>query len=329
MSAAGDRRVRRALVVCGLVQGVGFRPWVHALAHERGLSGSVRNTADGVLVEVEGPATEVDAYQHRLATGGPPLAHVESVRATTLEPRGGTGFAILPSDGGPGRTFVSPDVATCADCTRELRDPGDRRHRHPFISCTNCGPRFTIVLGPPYDRATTTMAGFAMCTRCAGEYADPRDRRFHAQPVCCPDCGPQLWLETPGAAPLGGEQALAQARRLLAGGRRRRRQGARRLPPRLRRGRRRRWSGCSASGRTAATSPSRCWCPTSRRRERSAGWTTPRPPPSPATTARSCCSPVVARPPPRRVHGGGARQPRPRADAAADRPPPAAARTAG
>ena len=202
----------------GLVQGVGFRPYVHALAHELGLSGSVCNTADGVRLEVEGPAAAVESYRRRLVPEAPPLARVESVDVTVLEPRGGTAFEIRPSDGGAGRTFVSPDVATCADCTRELRDPGDRRHRHPFISCTNCGPRYTIVVAPPYDRATTTMAGFPMCPRCAAEYADPRDRRFHAQPVCCPDCGPRLWLRAPGAPPATGEAALAEARRRLAGG---------------------------------------------------------------------------------------------------------------
>src|SRR5215218_309519 len=178
---------RARVRVEGIVQGVGFRPFVHALAGRLGLAGLVGNDAGGVFVEVEGAAETVERFLAALAVEAPPLAVIERVTATPLEPTGSSGFAIAPSlAGGDRQTLVSPDTATCADCLRELADPADRRHRYPFINCTNCGPRFTIVRDVPYDRPATTMAGFAMCADCAREYGDPADRRFHAQPVCCP-----------------------------------------------------------------------------------------------------------------------------------------------
>ncbi|WP_326789176.1 carbamoyltransferase HypF [Streptomyces sp. NBC_00151] len=214
-------RERRHISVTGVVQGVGFRPFVYTLAQELGLTGWVTNNARGVEAEVEGPAADVAEFCARIGTRPPPLAVVESVehRAVPLE-NDGSVFTIRPSSGGPGRTLVSPDTATCDDCLRELADPADRRYRHPFITCTHCGPRFTIVTSLPYDRDSTTMAGFPMCADCAREYADPADRRFHAQPIACPACGPRLTLRTGADDPgeLRDGEALAEARRLLAEG---------------------------------------------------------------------------------------------------------------
>ncbi|MFF4696049.1 carbamoyltransferase HypF [Streptomyces chattanoogensis] len=217
-AAPATAAVRRRITVHGVVQGVGFRPFVHTLATELGLTGQVTNTADGVVAEVEGPPAAVARFGVRIGCDAPPLAVVEAVHGEDIAATGGTGFAILPSRAdGPSRTLVSPDTATCAACLAELRDPADRRYRHPFLTCTHCGPRFTIVTALPYDRAKTTMARFPMCPRCAREYADPTDRRFHAQPIACHDCGPRLRLTgaqpgSPAADPLAG------ARRLLTDG---------------------------------------------------------------------------------------------------------------
>jgi hydrogenase maturation protein HypF len=214
--------VRRRYRVAGVVQGVGFRPFVHRTATRLGLTGTVANDARGVVVEVEGPADAVAELGRRLVTDAPPMARVDSVETSTpAMPLGTSGFRIVESDRRPdggARTLASPDIATCVDCLRELADPADRRYRHPFISCTNCGPRWTIVRDLPYDRPATTMAAFAMCAACAAEYADPADRRFHAQPIACHDCGPRLELVQPDGAARHGESALAAARRLLAGG---------------------------------------------------------------------------------------------------------------
>ncbi|WP_316528728.1 carbamoyltransferase HypF [Kitasatospora brasiliensis] len=212
-------RERRRVAVRGLVQGVGFRPFVHGLAGRLGLAGSVTNTGEGVLVEIEGGRDALDAFCRRVAGDAPPLAQVHSVEHTPLAVTGDTGFRIVPSRAdGPRATLIPPDTATCADCLAELDDPADRRHRHPFISCTNCGPRHTIVTGLPYDRAGTTMAGFPMCPDCEREYTDPADRRFHAQPIACHACGPALALTVPGRPARSGEDALAGARRMLADG---------------------------------------------------------------------------------------------------------------
>ncbi|MDB1088540.1 carbamoyltransferase HypF [Streptomyces sp. ACA25] len=215
--------MRRRVTVRGIVQGVGFRPFVHALAVELGLSGHVTNSARGVLAEVEGEPTRVADFCARLTAHAPPLATVTAVAHQDVPVRGGTGFAIRPSEGGAGRTLVPPDTAVCADCLAELADPADRRHRHPFITCTHCGPRFTLTTAMPYDRATTTMAGFPLCAACEREYRDPADRRFHAQPVSCRSCGPRLVLDVPadGPEPDGppaGDAAVARARALLADG---------------------------------------------------------------------------------------------------------------
>ena len=211
-------RCRRKLTVRGLVQGVGFRPFIYALARECGLSGEVANTGDGVLIEVEGPADAVAGFADLVTSRAPPLARIEHIASVPIACRAGTEFLIRSSRGGAGRTLVSPDVATCADCLGELADPANRRYRHPFISCTNCGPRFTIVTGLPYDRPATTMAGLPLCRGCAAEYADPGDRRFHAQTVACPDCGPTLTLHRPAEHDQVAGAAIAEARRLLAAG---------------------------------------------------------------------------------------------------------------
>ncbi len=197
MSTVEDTARRVRARVEGAVQGVGFRPYVHRLAGELELAGWVLNDQRGVLLEVEGPAVAVEQFLARLEPDAPPLADVERVTPEDLAPTGETGFAIVESEhGGEPDAPVSPDAATCEDCLRELFDPDDRRHRYPFVNCTNCGPRFTIVRRVPYDRPLTTMAGFAMCLACQSEYDDPADRRFHAQPNACPDCGPSLRLVT-------------------------------------------------------------------------------------------------------------------------------------
>ena len=184
---------RRLVRVLGIVQGVGFRPFIHRLARRHGLAGSVLNYAGGVDIEIEGRPAALDAFVTDLERERPPIALIEDISTTRLSPTGDPEFRILPSrEGKSGPILVSPDVATCAECERELLDPADRRHRHPFINCTNCGPRFTIIRGMPYDRPQTSMAAFPMCPECRAEYQDIDDRRYHAQPVACPDCGPRL-----------------------------------------------------------------------------------------------------------------------------------------
>jgi hydrogenase maturation protein HypF len=214
-----SQRIRTAVRVEGIVQGVGFRPFVYSLATSLGLGGLVGNDVDGVFAEVEGPRADVQAFLVSLAREAPPLARIERITTTSMQPRGTASFSIAASEAGfQRRTLVSADTATCADCLAEMNDPGDRRFGYPFINCTNCGPRFTIVRDVPYDRPLTTMAGFVMCDRCAAEYHDPADRRFHAQPTCCPACGPTLSLLDPGGKELPG-QPLAAAADLLRQGR--------------------------------------------------------------------------------------------------------------
>jgi hydrogenase maturation protein HypF len=218
--------VRRRVRVSGVVQGVGFRPFVHRLAGELGLTGHVGNDADGVFIEIEGAAPDVACFERRLVDSAPPLARIATVQADPVPPLGERDFRIADSvAGGPARTFVSPDVAVCDQCVAEMNDPADRRYRYPFINCTNCGPRFTITLRLPYDRPNTTMAGFAMCPECAEEYGNPGDRRFHAQPIACPACGPQVWFEGTASAfdgtnPVveGTDPALEAAQAALAYG---------------------------------------------------------------------------------------------------------------
>ena len=212
------RRVR--VRVDGTVQGVGYRPFVYRLADELGIAGSVLNDERGVLVEAEGPAGAVDAFVARLSADAPPLADVRGVEAQDIPATGEPGFEIVASErGGAATAPVTPDSATCEECLAELADPADRRHRYPFLNCTNCGPRFTIVKGIPYDRPMTTMAAFAMCADCQAEYDDPLDRRFHAQPNACPVCGPRVWLvERDGSeVEIDGDIVRFAAGELLAG----------------------------------------------------------------------------------------------------------------
>jgi hydrogenase maturation protein HypF len=201
---------RRRFAVRGVVQGVGFRPFVFGLARRHGLAGFVLNDGSGVVIEAEGELEALDAFAAGLVGEAPPLARVEAVEAQAVEPRGESGFAIAES-APTGRTaLIPPDVATCTDCLRELFDPADRRYRYPFVNCTQCGPRFTIVREVPYDRPNTTMAGFPLCADCRREYEDPLDRRFHAEPIACPACGPRLSL------PLEEAVALLSAGSILA-----------------------------------------------------------------------------------------------------------------
>jgi hydrogenase maturation protein HypF len=195
--AGAPAAVRHRLRVTGVVQGVGFRPFVHRLATELALGGHVGNDSGGVFVEVEGPQPDVARFERRIVDDAPPMARVATVDVTVVHPLGDHRFGILESrSGAKARTFVPPDVAVCEDCLAELFNPADRRYRYPFINCTNCGPRFTITVRLPYDRPNTTMRGFQMCEACAREYNDPADRRFHAQPVACAACGPRAQFYT-------------------------------------------------------------------------------------------------------------------------------------
>jgi len=224
--------LRRAkLHITGIVQGVGFRPFVYGLAVRFALAGWVRNTSAGVDIEVDGTQETLDAFVLALKTELPPLARIDSFYVSFS--RAGTGttvgtpglftaFEIINSKAVEGAFQpISPDVCVCDDCLRELFDPADRRYRYPFINCTNCGPRFTIITDIPYDRPNTTMAPFAMCPDCAAEYQNPLDRRFHAQPVACPVCGPKVWLEwtiDDGRQTVEGDRAIHAAQKMLAEG---------------------------------------------------------------------------------------------------------------
>ena len=186
---------RQRIVVAGIVQGVGFRPFVYGLATSLGLDGFVRNDGDGVTIEAEGAPEQLEAFIYALRSQPPPLARIDDCNVHALELRRAGGFHIVSSEAGTSHnTLVSPDVATCPDCLHELLNPQDRRYNYPFTNCTNCGPRFTIIQDVPYDRPLTTMRHFEMCADCLREYEDPLDRRFHAQPNACPQCGPHITL---------------------------------------------------------------------------------------------------------------------------------------
>ncbi len=215
--------VRMQVEVTGVVQGVGFRPAVARIAARRGLTGSVSNESGVVRCEFEGAADAVAAAIAEVGAGPTPLSRVDAVVTVELQCRNDSGFVIAASRvGGTARTIIPSDVATCPSCQAELRDPGNRRYGHPFITCTDCGPRYTVITDLPYDRDATTMAGFAMCEACRGEYTDPTDRRFHAETIACPDCGPRLEFRgivgrpVPGHMP-GDDPITAAAAALRAG----------------------------------------------------------------------------------------------------------------
>jgi hydrogenase maturation protein HypF len=211
-------RVRKRLRVAGVVQGVGFRPHVYNLASRLGLAGFVLNDGAGVVVELEGPGEAVQEFVTQLQAAPPPRARIDAVQEEELGAAGEEAFVIKESVPGEAQTLVSPDLATCGDCLDELLEPTDRRHGYPFINCTNCGPRFTIIRGVPYDRPKTTMASFTMCPACQAEYDDPGNRRFHAQPNACAACGPSLALWDAGGKPVDTDDALGEAKQRLFDG---------------------------------------------------------------------------------------------------------------
>jgi hydrogenase maturation protein HypF len=220
-AAQESNLIRERLTVRGVVQGVGFRPFVYGQAVRLGLSGFVGNDSSGVFIEVEGAADLLEAFRQELRNNPPPLAHIEAIEVESLPASGAVEFTIVPSAAqANASTLISPDLSICADCLRELFDPTNRRYLYPFINCTNCGPRFTIIKDIPYDRPATTMANFPMCPACKAEYDNPLDRRFHAQPNACPECGPQVFFQwvnheqeiKEGAALEATRQALADGK---------------------------------------------------------------------------------------------------------------------
>ena len=205
--------------ISGIVQGVGFRPFVYNLATRLNLNGWVRNTSAGVDIEVDGERDVLDAFVKALSEEAPKLSHIDELTASFGPANGFRLFEIVHSESiDSAFQPISPDVAICDDCLRELFDPSDRRYRYPFINCTNCGPRFTIIKDIPYDRPKTTMAGFKLCPDCEHEYSDPSNRRFHAQPVACPKCGPHVWLEIHNEQNARDDIAIQKTRQLLAEG---------------------------------------------------------------------------------------------------------------
>ncbi|MBM4061845.1 MAG: carbamoyltransferase HypF [Planctomycetes bacterium] len=212
--------IRRRLACRGVVQGVGFRPAVFRLAQEFALHGFVRNDPNGACIEVQGPEAAVAAFVARLRGALPPLARLHRLEVTEADVLAETGFTVAGTAAGPrGDALVPPDAALCAACRRELDDPRDRRHQHPFATCTDCGPRFSLVRELPYDRARTAMGCFPLCPACAAEYGDPGSRRFHAEPICCPQCGPRLWFAGADGERLAGpDDAIAAAQQALAQG---------------------------------------------------------------------------------------------------------------
>ncbi len=221
MRTATTPVTRVAIRITGLTQGVGFRPFVHRLARACGVAGHVGNDGLGVFCEAEGPSAAVAEFVDLLRRDAPPAAIVQDLQADEIPVIGETGFRIVPSDSAtPIATTAPPDRAICAECAGEMLDASDRRHGHPLIACTNCGPRYSMVTGVPYDRHHTTMTTFALCPTCQAEYDDPDDRRFHAQPTACPECGPRLHFAAgAGSEPIHGDaDAIAAARRVLAEG---------------------------------------------------------------------------------------------------------------
>ena len=210
---------RRKIRVNGIVQGVGFRPFIFNLAHDYKLTGFVSNTSEGVVIEAEGTAETLDQFQTAIRSNAPPLAFIIDLSHEAIIVNGDHGFVIIPSDGKDKvATLISPDIAVCDDCLQDLRDPANRRYRYPFTNCTNCGPRYTIIEELPYDRQFTSMRNFKMCPDCQAEYDDPTDRRFHAQPNACSVCGPQLSLYTITQKAIEADDLIRETARLLRAG---------------------------------------------------------------------------------------------------------------
>lgn len=208
---------RMRITIEGIVQGVGFRPFLFRLAERNGITGWVKNTTAGVVAEAEGDDSLLAAFVAAIEGEAPPLAVIASIATEDIPPAGDAAFTILGSEGSAGTVRVAPDGDVCPDCLRELFDPADRRYRYPFITCTNCGPRYSLITAVPYDRPNTTMASFPLCDACRAEYEDPGDRRFHAQPVACPGCGPRLRLVDSDDRELAGDPVEAAAALLAAG----------------------------------------------------------------------------------------------------------------
>lgn len=218
-----NKTVRRHIHVDGVVQGVGFRPFIYGLAMRHDLTGWVLNSSSGVDIEIQGLVAAVDAFQEAITIEAPPLSRIDRLSTNDLPLGQETSFNIRLSTSDAGTSLISPDVATCPDCLSEIFDPSDRRYRYPFTNCTNCGPRYTIIQSMPYDRPATTMRQFHMCPDCQAEYDDPLDRRFHAQPNACPVCGPQVELVTgddvhPIIQGMDFKDDLARAAELLRAG---------------------------------------------------------------------------------------------------------------
>jgi hydrogenase maturation protein HypF len=209
-------KAARFIRVRGVVQGVGFRPFVYRLAHAHGLAGWVLNGEEGVEIQVEGPAPNLESFIQQLETQAPPAAVISEIDAQPIEPTGLTGFVIRESQHREKPTVrISPDLPVCDTCLQELSDPNDRRYQYPYINCTNCGPRYTIILGLPYDRPNTTMKRWPLDDYCETEYHDPNNRRFHAQPVACPRCGPHYWLQTGQETARGDNEVIQRTAELL------------------------------------------------------------------------------------------------------------------
>lgn len=212
-------KINKKLLINGIVQGVGFRPTVYNYAHKYGLKGWVLNASHGVEIELHGEPEQIEAFIRELRSNPPRMARIDTFEQSDLPFKPFQSFTIVESVDDPADFLpVSPDLNVCPDCLKELFTPTDRRFRYPFINCTNCGPRFSIVRAIPYDRPNTSMAGFPLCPDCEKEYHDPADRRFHAQPVACPVCGPRIWLQIGNKSKAEGENALQDARKLLAEG---------------------------------------------------------------------------------------------------------------
>ncbi|MEI8130942.1 MAG: carbamoyltransferase HypF [Leptolinea sp.] len=208
-----------AIQVRGIVQGVGFRPFIYQLAAKNNLTGWVRNTSNGVEIEIEGKTQSLQAFLNQITSSPPLLARIDLISHQACRESGYTQFAIIESLSDPSQFIpVSPDISTCPDCLREINDPDNRRYHYPFTNCTNCGPRFTIIKDIPYDRPFTTMADFSMCMDCLKEYEDPMDRRFHAQPIACPVCGPELEFSLGTARITGNDKSISAAQAAIQQG---------------------------------------------------------------------------------------------------------------